>query len=233
MASPTSRYLHTARRATLARSALLGALIVSPGLACGNDDAAVFASSTTVAATDPATAGSDTTAAAASSDTTAAAGTDTTAAATSGALFPSGAELAVSFSFTPTSTDRVRNPYIAVWVEDTSGNLVKTISLWYQSGKGDRWLSDLQQWASTSGEAVDESTSGATRSAGDYTVVWDGTDANGNPVAQGEYVLFIEAAREHGPYELISQDITISDAGFDVTMSDNGELTGASARLSV
>ena len=67
MASPTSRYLHTARRAKLARSALLGALIVSPGLACGNDDAAVFSSATTVtsdAATDttplPA-AGSDTT----------------------------------------------------------------------------------------------------------------------------------------------------------------------------
>ena len=141
----------------------------------------------------------------------------------------------MSFTFAPSSSGgRIENPYIAVWVEDSNGNLVKTISLWFeQSGKGTKYLSDLRQWNSASGQTVDAATSGATRVAGDYTVVWDGTDLTGEPVAQGEYVLYIEAAHEHGPYEITSTPITIGTDGFAVTLADNGELTGATAELSV
>ncbi len=140
----------------------------------------------------------------------------------------------VDFTFDTSGEDRARNPYIAVWVEDADGNLVKTISLWFdQSDKGPKWLSDLSRWSRLTGSDVDESVSGATKKAGSYTVAWDGTDDEGNLVDQGSYVLNIEAAREHGPYELISESIVIADTAFAVELTPNGELTAATARLEV
>lgn len=74
---------------------------------------------------------------------------------------------------------------------------------------------------------------GSDPSAGTYSVVRDGTDLAGAPVASGDYLVHIEAAREDGPYELESQRITIGGQGFEVPMGDAGELTGASVRLLV
>lgn len=236
--SQQSRYL-TALKRTSAASALL----VLPLAACSNNDEAIFATA------DSSTTSTDTATPATTTDTTAEAETTittldgattvlqqtTTPAATEGSFFPSGAELLVEFTFEAAADGgRVNNPYIAVWVEDTDGNLVKTISLWaLQSQKGEKWLTDLQRWASVSGATADDSVSGATKVAGSYTVAWDGTDDDGNTVSQGEYVLNIEAAREHGPYELISEPIVVSDKGFAMELTPNGELTAASATLSV
>ncbi len=142
--------------------------------------------------------------------------------------------MVVDFTFSASSGGRVHNPYIAVWVEDADGNLVQTISLWYeQSSKGPKYLNDLRGWLSASGGTIDSTTSGATRTAGSYSVAWDGTDMNGQPVAQGDYVLFVEAAREDGPYEITSSPIAITDAGFTVALADNGELTDLSATLTI
>lgn len=244
-----TRYATTARR-TLARQAALAALVVVPGIACGTSDAAVFESASARAATtatevvvtptdeatptDAATAtAADPTTSATTPESTATPVVETTVVSADAAMFPASAELAVSFSFVPSSTGRrVNNPYIAVWVEDLDGNLVQTISIWYeQSGKGKRWLSDLPRWYSASGQASDVTMSGATQVAGDYTVVWDGTGLDGNAVAQGEYVVYVEAAREHGPYEITSQQITIGTDAFTVALDDSGELSNVSASL--
>jgi len=120
-----------------------------------------------------------------------------------------------------------------VWVEDASGNLVKTISLWFEQGKGARWLNDLRSWSSASGGEIDATASGSTRSAGSYSVAWNGQGANGAPVPAGTYTLFVEAAREKGPYEITSTPITIGKGGFTVALPDNGELSGLSATLAV
>ncbi|MEZ5226210.1 MAG: DUF2271 domain-containing protein, partial [Acidimicrobiales bacterium] len=172
-------------------------MLVLPLAACSNNDEATFASAETTATTASAEA-SETTAAGAAdttittidgTTTTLARAAETTAAAeatTTGAVFPSGAELLVDFTYEASGSGRILNPYIAVWIEDADGNLVKTISLWYeQSGKGAKYLNHLQGWAAATGQTVDESTSGATRVAGSYTVAWDGTDDSGNLVAQG------------------------------------------------
>ncbi len=117
-----------------------------------------------------------------------------------------------------------------MWVEDLDGNLVDTISLWFESGKGMRWIDELRQWYSAGG-TDDMSMSSATRVAGEYTVAWDGTDSNGDPVPHGEYVVYIEAAREHGPYSITSATVTVSDSGSTVAFADDGELSNASAEL--
>lgn len=237
----SSRFEVTSRRAALIRGVAIGAIVLAPGLACGgssDEDVLANASNgTEVTATTAATATAATTVttSGATDDTTAGAAGDTTVVDTSAAsaVFPVGGEMVVDFAFTPASSGRVENPYIAVWVEDLDGNLVQTISLWIkQSSKGTKWLSELRRWYSTSG-GDDTSMSSATRVAGSYSVVWDGTDLDGNAVAAGDYVIYIEAAREHGPYELLSQQVTIGADGFSVTVPGEGELTGASIDLVV
>ena len=112
-----------------------------------------------------------------------------------------GAELVVDFTYTAegTSGGGVKNPYVAVWVEDRAGELVATIALWFlQSEKGPKWLSDLRRWATVDGsDATIDAISSATRRPGEYSVLWDGTDTDGNLVAQGDYYIAIESSREH------------------------------------
>ena len=40
---------------------------------------------------------------------------------------------------------------------------------------------------------------------GAYKIVWDGNDDKKAPVVQGDYFVCIEAAREHGPYEIVRE----------------------------
>ena len=211
MSSSESRYEKISRRSMLAGAAALGAALAVPALACGgsSSDKSAFATSTTGGAS-PTTAGT-------SSPTTA-----------SGPLFPAGGEMVVDFTFASSEGGSVKNPYIAVWIETPQGALVKTVSLWYeQTSKGKKYLSDMRKWYAASSGAT-PATSGATRVPGTYSVVWNGTDESGQPVSQGDYVVFIEAAREKGPYELISQPVAIGTAPFEDQLTPKGELTAAS-----
>jgi len=148
--------------------------------------------------------------------------------------FPAGGELVVDLTFAPRGEGRIDNPYVAVWIEDAGGSLVRTVSVWYeQSSRGARWLDELRTWWRVSGGDVPPVASGATRPAGTASVVWDGTDADGHPVPHGEYVVFVEAAREDGPYEITSAPIAIGDQPLRVALDDAGELRDVSASLLV
>ncbi len=48
-----------------------------------------------------------------------------------------------------------------------------------------------------------------TRAPGKYTVGWDGTDDAGKPVAQGAYLIHVEASREHGGHTYESVPIQL------------------------
>ena len=236
------RYFDAVRRAKLARIAAAGAIVVIPA-ACSSGDAGVFESaldaSTAVEVTVAHTADATAPANAAADESTATTGAPTTevpttteapVAATS--AFPAGGELVVDFTYTAEGGGRVRNPYVAVWVENEAGELVNTIGLWFlQNQKGTRWLNHLSNWSSVyGGETVN---SGATRSPGAYSVAWNGTDVNGAAVAAGNYTLFIESAREHGPHSITSSMITIGAEGFNISLPDSGELNGLTAALNV
>lgn len=122
-----------------------------------------------------------------------------------------------------------RRPYIAVWVEDKDKNPVRTVSLWYSK---DRWLHDLRAWYSAcysqySGGANNMSTiSSATRSAGKYTLKWDGKDDKGNFVKPGTYTICIEAAREHGTYQMMRQEMSFAAKPQTATLTGNVEIAG-------
>ena len=232
------RYFQTLRRSHLARLAALGALVVIPTACAQPSDAQEFAGSDITVVTNAPVASSDTAATTTSdlptSTSTSVPATTTTEAppvALSG--FPVGGEMSVDFTYAANG-GRIRNPYIAIWVEDTNGNMVSTISVWYQSNRS-QYLNHLSSWANSfrNSPSTYSPTTGATRGAGSYSVVWDGTDTSGSPVVAGDYVLYVEAAREHGPHSITSTPITIDGNGFTVSLSDSGELANLSATLKV
>lgn len=133
----------------------------------------------------------------------------------------------------PDETRRYRRPYVAVWVEDKDGLSVKTLVLWLQA-RGARWHPDLRRWYrdDQARRLLDdtnliETVSRPTRAPGKYNVVWDGKDDAGQAVKPGTYTILIEAAREHGTYQLIRQEVTLGDMPMDKTLTGNVEIKSA------
>ena len=54
--------------------------------------------------------------------------------------------------------------------------------------------------------------------------MWDGKADDGTPVAAGPYVVHIEGAREHGGYEVVSEQFAYGGAAFAKDVAGNGEL---------
>jgi hypothetical protein len=126
---------------------------------------------------------------------------------------------------------RVRNPYLAVWLEDANGTSVRTLLLSFEEGKGMKWLPDLVKWyradqirQTIGGTDLISTITSATRTPGDVKVMWDGLSDTKAPLPAGPYVLNIEGAREKGPYSFVRKQITLGSA-VDTTLPDDGELT--------
>jgi len=124
-----------------------------------------------------------------------------------------------------------KRPYVAVWVEDENHAPVRTIAIWHER---DRYLPELKSWYLKYRDLynADKNTLGtvssATRSAGKYTLKWDGDDDRGNPVKPGKYTIKIEAAREHGTYQLMRQELNWNDTPQSINLPGNVEIASAS-----
>jgi len=132
------------------------------------------------------------------------------------------------------STDgkRVRRPFVAVWVEDAAKTPVRNLAIWYNKP---RWLPDLKSWSRANGDEFRKaeagklsSTSSATRGPGKYSLSWDGKDDSGKLVKAGLYTVFIEVAREHGTYQVISKEMKFTGSAQKVELTPNTELASAS-----
>ena len=97
----------------------------------------------------------------------------------------------------------------AVWIEDSEGNLMKTLFVTRFTADGGYvprptcmplWVSKAQP-ERLSQEAID-AFSGATPLSGIQTCVWDLTDSDGNRVDAGTYMLMVEATL-YGASEVI------------------------------
>jgi thiamine biosynthesis lipoprotein ApbE len=122
---------------------------------------------------------------------------------------------------------RFRRPFVAVWIEDEAGQPVRRLAVWYNKP---RWLPDLRYFYAAQRKSEIDMTSftGATRSAGNYSLNWDGKNDQGQFVKQGKYTVFIEAAREHGTYQLIKQEMNFNGKAQDKPLEGNEEITSAS-----
>ncbi len=149
------------------------------------------------------------------------------------AKFDSKMELAVDFSIVDPGGFRYQRPYVAVWLEDAAGNEVRTLSVWAKTdGRGQRYLEHLTRWIGVAGGQADtllSTSSSPTRNPGSYTLVWDGKNDKGTLVTQGNYFLCIESAREHGPYALIREKVTVAGAASARKLSGSSDIGDVNA----
>jgi hypothetical protein len=78
------------------------------------------------------------------------------------------------------------------------------------------------------GNEIAQSVSSATRPPGKYTLKWDGKDNKGVAVKPGKYTVYIEAAREHGGYDLLRQEVDLTGGSKQFTLTGGSEITSAS-----
>lgn len=152
-----------------------------------------------------------------------------------------GHEMLVAFEIgKPAQSRRYRRPYVAVWIEDEDKFPVKTLSLFLmQNNPGPRWYRDVRRWYADDQirKLVDETdmiktVSKPTRNPGKYKVTWDGRDDAGELLEAGKYTLLIEAAREHGTYQLIKQEFQFGES-LSKKLKGNVEISSASMQYKV
>lgn len=140
-----------------------------------------------------------------------------------------GMELGIAFDLA--RIGGAKRPYVAVWIEDKDRFPLRTLALWYQK---ERWLPDLRNWyrddrirAMAEGNDITASIASATRPAGKYTLKWDGKDNAGKPVKPGKYTVIIEAAREHGTYQVMRQEVEFDGQPKQFQLPGNQEISSA------
>lgn len=141
-------------------------------------------------------------------------------------------ELLIQIELARIEGQRYRRPFLAVWIEDKDRFPVRTVALWFDKP---RWLPDLKAWSRADrmrnmaeGTDLTGSVSSATRPPGKYALKWDGKDNQGKYVKPGAYTVFIEAAREHGTYQLLHQEMEFSGKPRQVQLTGNVEIAAAS-----
>jgi len=127
-----------------------------------------------------------------------------------------------------------RRPFVAIWVENKDKTPVRTLTVWYNKP---RWLHDLRAWYNanyskfnTENQTIN-SVASATRSAGKYAIKWDGKSDDGEFVKNGSYIVNIEVAREHGSYQLITQEIKVNNKASKIELASNTEVASASLEI--
>jgi len=149
------------------------------------------------------------------------------------AMWKAGLELTVTLEIVQQPT-RAERPYVAVWIEDANRAPVRTLALWYAPDES-RFMQDLRVWhradrarVQAGGRELMGSVSSATRAPGKYTLTWDGKDDAGRVVKAGTYTVFIEAAREHGTYQILRKEMDFSGTPARVDLPGGLEITSAS-----
>jgi hypothetical protein len=137
-------------------------------------------------------------------------------------------ELSIDLTLPRIDDFRFRRPYVAVWVEDENRNPVRTIALWTEKP---RYIPDLREWyrgdlrsGRPQGSDLWRTVSSATRPPGNYTLTWDGKDNDGKLVKAGKYTICIEAAREHGSYDIERKELDFDSKPQQTTVPPGNEL---------
>lgn len=117
-----------------------------------------------------------------------------------------------------------RKPYVAIWVADKKGKVVRNLLV---LGQSERWMEENRTWWRKQGRKAPQLLDGfarPTRRPGQYDIVWNGRDDFGNLLPQGKYKLFAEAAREHGGHEKLSIPFQLTDTPQDFSKQGHSEI---------
>jgi thiamine biosynthesis lipoprotein ApbE len=110
-----------------------------------------------------------------------------------------------------------RRPYVAAWIEDTSGRLVRVLAFWAENP---RYYDELSSFYTLLGrdERRLSNLARATRAAGNYHLLWDSLDEKQAPVPAGSYRVVIETNQEHGSYGKQHGVIMCGDQAAQITL---------------
>lgn len=152
---------------------------------------------------------------------------ETRPAAEADGAWPKDYAVAIRLGLGGASRRRYKRPYMAAWITDEAAKPVKTIAVW---GKESEYQKELTNWYSLGKpfRSMARSVTRASRSAGQYTLVWDGTDGEGRPAGAGTYTVWIEIAREDGGHVTMSAPIPCLSSPASASIKGNGESAGAS-----
>ena len=138
--------------------------------------------------------------------------------------WPAGFTFHVDLEIPELEVANYERPYVAAWLADSERNLIRVLML---EGKEKRWMEENYYWhrrfGRRAGSLVD-AVSEPTRRPGEYTLFWDGLDHEGDPVPPGEYILHIEASREHGGHQHERISVKTGDGPFSTQLSAGEEL---------
>lgn len=130
-------------------------------------------------------------------------------------LWPTGYRLTLTLPLTAGRSSK--RPYVAVWVEDASGNVVRVLAVWGTKSNYQQSLSTL--WNRLKGNFRDiRSVTRATRSPGKYDLVWDGLDNQRKAAPPGTYQIIVETNQEHGTYARQAGSITVGESPASITL---------------
>ena len=108
-------------------------------------------------------------------------------------------------------------PFVAVWIETTSGKLIRVLAFWASEERFYDELSNFWSMASRNQYPL-AATARATREPGKYQLVWDGLDDDRKPVPPGSYRIVVETNQERGAYGKQSGVIVCDDAPASLTL---------------
>ena len=107
-------------------------------------------------------------------------------------------ELTLDYSIPDVDERGYEKPYVAIWISDTKQRAIKNLILY---GGEQRWAGSNSRWWRYAGrlDTIDKvNVTRPTRAPGEYQLVWDGRDDSGTMIQPGDYLLHVEASREHG-----------------------------------
>ena len=115
----------------------------------------------------------------------------------------------LSFSVTPVAqSGGYGNKHVlAIWIQNSTGTFVKTKMRYWGNGTDDH----LPTWKSNSNSNVVDASTGATlTSYATRTITWDGKNASGVDVADGQYKIMIEECWGDGSTKNITKSYTFT-----------------------
>jgi len=146
------------------------------------------------------------------------------------AALPVGFQVEVTYVLPKIDVGNYKKPYVLVWVTDAEKNPIKTLLI---QGTKPEWQEDNYVWWRRYGRkqpGVVEAMAKPTRPPGRYAVGWDGTDEAGRRVAQGRYIIHVEASREHGGHAYQTIEVQLGAAPATGQAPAKDELGATQAR---
>ena len=115
-------------------------------------------------------------------------------------------------------------PYVAIWVSNMRNQPIKNLILY---GGEQRWAGSNQRWWRYVGRrsTVERiNVTRPTRGPGEYQLVWDGRDDSGTLLQAGDYLLHVEASREHGGHSYKNIKFSFAEGSQVIEQAQFGEV---------